>query len=127
MFASLAIAQAQTDWPVYGHDPGGTRYSPLKQITPKNVSKLAVAWTYDTQAPLPPGTAAAAEPPSGRPAGPARGTPLLPGAEAAPAARKHSTRNQRRMYLSTSYSRVLASGPKTEKDLGTRPAPRTAL
>src|SRR5580704_16080702 len=24
---------AQTDWPVYGHDQGGTRFSPLTQIT----------------------------------------------------------------------------------------------
>lgn len=30
---SLAsIAQGQTDWPMIGHDAGGTRYSPLKQI-----------------------------------------------------------------------------------------------
>src|SRR3984885_7294959 len=34
------------EWPTYGHDPGGMRYSPLKQITPANVSKLEVAWTY---------------------------------------------------------------------------------
>jgi len=34
------------DWPAYGHDAGGGRFSPLTQITPDNVSKLAVAWTY---------------------------------------------------------------------------------
>jgi hypothetical protein len=28
----ISVAHAQTDWPVYGHDPGGMRYSPLKQI-----------------------------------------------------------------------------------------------
>ena len=38
---------AQTDWPRYGHDPGGQRYSPLAQITPENVSKLKPAWTWD--------------------------------------------------------------------------------
>ena len=37
---------------MYGHDPAGTRYSPLKQITPKNVSKLQLAWSYGTQAPV---------------------------------------------------------------------------
>jgi quinoprotein glucose dehydrogenase len=40
---------AQTgDWPVYGHDPGGTRFSPLAQINASNVAKLQRAWTYHT-------------------------------------------------------------------------------
>lgn len=39
---------AQTDWPMYGHDFRGTRYSPDSQINAKNVSQLHVAWTYDT-------------------------------------------------------------------------------
>ena len=39
---------AQADWPQIGGDPGSTRYSTLKQITPANVSKLTKAWTYDT-------------------------------------------------------------------------------
>ena len=34
------------DWPMPGRDPGGTRYSPLTQITPANVSQLKVAWVY---------------------------------------------------------------------------------
>lgn len=34
------------DWPVYGGDPGGLRFSPLTQINPDNVSHLEVAWTY---------------------------------------------------------------------------------
>jgi quinoprotein glucose dehydrogenase len=38
----------QTDWPTSGHDPGATRYSPLAQITPENVSKLSLAWKFDT-------------------------------------------------------------------------------
>jgi glucose dehydrogenase len=41
-------AFAQTDWPVYGHDPGGQRYSPLTQITPKNVATLKRVWTFHT-------------------------------------------------------------------------------
>jgi quinoprotein glucose dehydrogenase len=36
------------EWPFYGHDAGGMRYSPLTQITPANVSKLKVAWVYHT-------------------------------------------------------------------------------
>jgi quinoprotein glucose dehydrogenase len=43
--------QAQTDWPMFGHDPGGRRFSPLKQITPKNVSRLQHAWTFHTGQP----------------------------------------------------------------------------
>jgi quinoprotein glucose dehydrogenase len=42
------LASSQTDWPVYGHDPGGMRYSPLKQINAANVSKLRRAWTWHT-------------------------------------------------------------------------------
>ena len=37
-------AQAQQGWPVYGGDPGNTRYSTLTQITPANVKTLKVAW-----------------------------------------------------------------------------------
>ena len=44
----VRLAPAQTDWPVYGHDPGGMRYSPLKQIDGTNVAKLRRAWTYHT-------------------------------------------------------------------------------
>lgn len=45
---SLA-AQAQTvNWPVYGGDQNGSHYSTLSEITPQNVSRLQVAWTYDT-------------------------------------------------------------------------------
>lgn len=36
------------EWPVYGHDPGGTKYSPLAQIDRKNVSSLRAAWTFHT-------------------------------------------------------------------------------
>lgn len=41
------VARAQ-DWPVYGGDPGATRYSPARQIDRGNVGRLAVAWTYHT-------------------------------------------------------------------------------
>src|ERR1039457_6619504 len=37
------------DWPAYGRDPGGVRYSPLDQINPKNVATLERAWTYHTR------------------------------------------------------------------------------
>jgi quinoprotein glucose dehydrogenase len=43
--AALAAPSAG-DWPYYGRDPSGGRFSPLTQITPGNVGKLKVAWTY---------------------------------------------------------------------------------
>jgi len=46
---SAATAAQEADareWPTYGHDSGGMRYSPLTQINAKNVSDLAVAWVY---------------------------------------------------------------------------------
>jgi quinoprotein glucose dehydrogenase len=36
------------DWPYYGHDAGGTRYSPLAEISRQNVSQLKVAWVFHT-------------------------------------------------------------------------------
>jgi quinoprotein glucose dehydrogenase len=34
------------DWPAYGADPGGRRWSPLTQVTPENVGRLEVAWIH---------------------------------------------------------------------------------
>jgi glucose dehydrogenase len=45
LFTFALIAQ---DWPYYGGDAGGTKYSPLKQINRANVNGLEVAWTYHT-------------------------------------------------------------------------------
>ncbi|RCR66247.1 pyrroloquinoline quinone-dependent dehydrogenase [Larkinella punicea] len=36
------------EWPAYGNDPGGMRFSPLKQINTGNVKQLTVAWTFRT-------------------------------------------------------------------------------
>ena len=47
IFLSLA-AQTGDQWPVYGNDPGGSRFSKLKQINTGNVNKLKLAWTYQT-------------------------------------------------------------------------------
>ncbi len=34
------------DWPYYGHDAGGMRYSPLAQINRENVTSLKIVWTF---------------------------------------------------------------------------------
>jgi quinoprotein glucose dehydrogenase len=44
-----AVLGAQSvDWPVFGGTSGNTHFSTLSQITPENVGKLEVAWTYET-------------------------------------------------------------------------------
>ena len=44
----LIEARPDEEWPSYGRTPYGDRHSPLKQITPQNVSKLEVAWRFHT-------------------------------------------------------------------------------
>ncbi|HWP76565.1 MAG TPA: pyrroloquinoline quinone-dependent dehydrogenase [Methylomirabilota bacterium] len=50
--ASLASAQPDggSEWPHYGNDAGGARYSPASQIDRTNVAQLQVAWTFRTGA-----------------------------------------------------------------------------
>src|SRR5580700_321306 len=90
LFAACLSAADDDGWSVYGHDPGGTRYSPLKQVTRVNVAKLKVAWTYHTGA-LQPETRlnqkAAFE-----------ATPILVNGA---------------LYLSTPYNQVIALDPAT--------------
>src|SRR5437879_6257969 len=116
------------EWPTYGHDPGGMRFSPLTQITPANVSQLKVAWVYHMRPPgviAPAGRGAAgpegeALPPQQGGGGRGRGgrggsgfrasevTPLVIGGT---------------MYLSTPYSRVVAVEPATGKEIWAFPLP----
>jgi quinoprotein glucose dehydrogenase len=77
------------EWPSYGNDPGGTRYSPLGQIDRANVMHLRVAWTYRT------GEEGGA-PPYGHLAFEA--TPLMVDGT---------------LFLSTPYNRVIALDPQT--------------
>lgn len=49
---------APGDWPLYSRDNTSTRFSPLKQITPANVTKLSQAWSYRPSAPDPAADAA---------------------------------------------------------------------
>ncbi|MBL8960343.1 MAG: pyrroloquinoline quinone-dependent dehydrogenase [Gemmatimonadetes bacterium] len=68
-----AHGQSLVEWPVYGGDPGGMKYSRLADINRANVRRLAPAWHWDTGDP--------ANPPadSGRPARPGnfQATPLM--------------------------------------------------
>ena len=46
--SSKKSALINNEWPSYGRDPGGSRYSTLQQINASNVKKLKLAWTYRT-------------------------------------------------------------------------------
>ncbi|MEP6992357.1 MAG: PQQ-binding-like beta-propeller repeat protein, partial [bacterium] len=41
-------AARNVDWPVYGGSDDHTHFTTLSQISPANVKRLKVAWTYDT-------------------------------------------------------------------------------
>ncbi|MFI4975367.1 MAG: pyrroloquinoline quinone-dependent dehydrogenase [Caulobacterales bacterium] len=43
-----AVPEADKEWPFYGSDEGGQRFSQAHQITPDNVRALKVAWTFST-------------------------------------------------------------------------------
>jgi quinoprotein glucose dehydrogenase len=104
----IQVAAGQTDWPTYGHDSGSTRYSPLKQITAKNVSKLALAWTYHMNV-----TGAAGGNPPSAPPPPAGAAPAGRGGGRGGGGRARSSEAtpivvKGVMYLPTPYGRVLA-------------------
>jgi quinoprotein glucose dehydrogenase len=54
--ALRAQKPADGDWPMYGRDLAGTKFSPLKQVTADNVSRLQPAWNLtlvERPAPVP--------------------------------------------------------------------------
>ena len=111
------------EWPTYGHDPGAMRFSPLTQITPANVSRIKVAWTYHMKPAGAPAAVAAPE----RPAAPGIAVGETP--EAPPAGGRGRFGGGMApsqttplvidgvMYLSTPYSRVVAIDPTTGKEI----------
>jgi quinoprotein glucose dehydrogenase len=48
LLVAILSAQTNADWPING-GVDNIRYSPLAQITRDNVSKLQLAWTYDSR------------------------------------------------------------------------------
>jgi quinoprotein glucose dehydrogenase len=108
LVTSIAALGAQTaEWPTYGHDPGGMRYSPLMQIDVSNVSRLQSAWTYSMR----PATAQAAETSSAE----ERNQRVSEGVATVPRRRSRLGASQATplvidglLYLSTPYRRVVA-------------------
>jgi quinoprotein glucose dehydrogenase len=48
LIATVSGASRDDEWPAYGRDPGGQRFSPLRTINRENVGSLKIAWTYRT-------------------------------------------------------------------------------
>jgi len=93
----LPTVQAQ-DWPVFGGDPGGMRYSPLTGINRGNVNRLQVAWTWATgEVPIPETDSTRAARP-----GAFQATPLMIGDT---------------LYLSTPFNRVVALDAESGREL----------
>src|SRR5690349_6954696 len=110
-----AAVYGQTDWPTFGHDLAGSRYSTLKQIDAKNVTKLTRAWTYhmsSTAAPAPAaGSSEAGDAVQGGRGRGGRGGGRGGNSEVSPLVIGGV------MYLTTGGGRVVALEPETAKEL----------
>jgi quinoprotein glucose dehydrogenase len=82
------------DWPYYGHDAGGMRYSPLAQINRENVATLKVAWTFHV--------GDMSDGSGGKKRSGLETTPILVGGT---------------LYLTSGFNRVFAIDPETGKQL----------
>ena len=89
---AVPALNAQSDWPNYGNDPGGMRYSTLSQIDRTNVAQLKVAWTFHT-GDISDGT-------GGRRRSGFEGTPILVDGT---------------LYVTTPFNRIIALDPETGK------------
>ena len=98
--APAPAVYAADDWPVYGGDPGGLKYSSLADIDRSNVAGLEPAWTWETgEEPIPDA------------ASPIQGERVAPGAfEATPIVINDT------MWLSTPYNRVVALDAETGEE-----------
>lgn len=99
VFICCGTVLAQTNWPTFGHDPAGTRYSPLTQINAANVTKLTRAWTFHMS---PEGTEVSRV---------AESTPLMVNGK---------------LYVVTPYHKVVALEPETGKLLWSYELPSEA-
>ena len=93
-FDAHAQLRAESDWPNYGNDPGGMRYSSLSQINQENVATLKVAWIFHT--------GDFSDGHDGRKRSGFETTPILVDGS---------------LYLTTPFNRVIALDPATGKQL----------
>jgi quinoprotein glucose dehydrogenase len=130
--AQTPTKPGQLDWPTYGGDHTGARFSGAKQITPANVGALTPAWTFHMRpadaAPIeagfggpPPAGAAAAAPPAGAPV-PSAAERAQASAEGVAPRRRTSRFGPSEatpvmvdglLYMTTPYRKVVALRPET--------------
>jgi quinoprotein glucose dehydrogenase len=99
-----------SEWPTYGHDHGGMRFSPLTQITPANVGRLEVAWVFHMKPPAAPADGRDAATAVGR----GRGRAVAPGFSGSNVTPLVANGV---MYLTTPYSRVIAINPTSGREI----------
>jgi quinoprotein glucose dehydrogenase len=93
-FAAAQPADGEiADWPYYGGDAGGSRYSPLTEIDKHNVTELKIAWEYHT--------GDVSDGSGGRRKSEFEATPIVVDGS---------------MYLSTPFNRVVALDPETGQE-----------
>jgi len=92
--AAHAQSSAATNWPTYGNDPGGMRYSPLTEINRENVATLKIAWVFHT--------GDISDGSGGRKRSGFETTPILVDGT---------------LYFTTPFNRVIALDPETGKQL----------
>ena len=46
LLPAAALAQGEEGWTLHGHDLGGQRYSPLREIDTTTVSRIRPLWTW---------------------------------------------------------------------------------
>ncbi len=90
-YGPAPASAVQGEWTAYGNDRGGSRYSPLGQITPANVGGLQKAWTFHT--------------------GP------LPSSLAKPSFQVNPLKVGNRLYICTGYDDVIALDPETGRQV----------
>ena len=109
------------EWPTYGHDPGGMRFSPLTEITPANVGRLKVAWVYHLSVPGASGSSGRAAIPAAAQAVDAPDTPqtgrVRGGGNGFAASEVTPLVIDGVMYLSTPHARVVAVDPTNGKEI----------
>jgi quinoprotein glucose dehydrogenase len=113
--ASLHAApqSAGADWPTYGHDAGGERYSPLDQITTANVGKLRPAWVFHMRPSTSGATTQDAATAAQRDAEGAG--PFQPSANGFAASEATPLMAEGLLFISTPYRAVVALSPETGK------------
>jgi quinoprotein glucose dehydrogenase len=96
----LSLGGIAQEWPTHDGDLAATKHSRLSQIDKDNVSRLALAWTWETgEEPIPVSRMTFATRPL--PPGKFQGTPVLLGDT---------------LYIATSFSRVVALNAETGEE-----------